>query len=83
MGLSFSVPSGSKPQPSLRNIFKELKEDLGIERTNTDLTDWAEQGVLLLNAVLTVREASPASHGGKGWEQFTDAVIHLLSEKRE
>ncbi|MDD2693433.1 MAG: uracil-DNA glycosylase [Candidatus Gracilibacteria bacterium] len=83
MGLSFSVPSGSKPQPSLRNIFKELQDDLGKNRTNTDLTDWAEQGVLLLNAVLTVREASPASHGGKGWEQFTDSVIRLLSEKRE
>ena len=83
MGLSFSVPSGSKPQPSLRNIFKELQADLGKNRTNTDLTDWAEHGVLLLNAVLTVREASPASHGGKGWEQFTDSVIHLLSEKRE
>lgn len=56
MGLSFSVPNGNKPQPSLRNIFKELKEDLGITRTNTDLSDWAEQGVLLLNAVLTVRQ---------------------------
>lgn len=56
MGLSFSVPNGSKQQPSLRNIFKELKNDLGIERTKTDLTDWAEQGILLLNAVLTVRE---------------------------
>ncbi len=56
MGLSFSVPNGIKPQPSLRNIFKELKNDLGIERTKTDLTDWAEQGILLLNAVLTVRE---------------------------
>lgn len=83
MGLSFSVPNGSKPQPSLRNIFKELKNDLGIERTKTDLTDWAEQGILLLNAVLTVREWAPASHGGKWWEQFTDAVIHTLSEKRE
>lgn len=83
MGLSFSVPSGSKPQPSLRNIFKELQEDLGITRTNTDLTDWAEQGVLLLNAVLTVRQWVPASHGGKGWENFTDAAIHTLSEKRE
>lgn len=83
MGLSFSVPSGSKPQPSLRNIFKELESDLGIKRTDTDLTDWAEQGVLLLNAVLTVEQGSPASHHGKGWERFTDTVIHLLSEKRE
>lgn len=56
MGLSFSVPNGSKPQPSLRNIFKEIESDLGIVRTQTDLSDWAEQGVLLLNAVLTVRQ---------------------------
>ena len=56
MGLSFSVPNGSKTQPSLRNIFKELESDLALKRTNTDLTDWAEQGVLLLNTVLTVRE---------------------------
>lgn len=83
MGLSFSVPTGSKPQPSLRNIFKELESDIWIHREQTDLTDWAEQGILLLNAVLTVREASPASHGWKGWEQFTDRVIHLLSEKKE
>ncbi len=65
MGLSFSVPTGSKPQPSLRNIFKELASDMGITRTETDLTDWAEQGVLLLNAVLTVREGVPASHKDK------------------
>jgi uracil-DNA glycosylase len=65
MGLSFSVPDGSKMQPSLRNIFKELDSDLGIKRTHTDLTDWAEQGVLLLNAVLTVRQGEPASHQGK------------------
>ncbi len=56
MGLSFSVPNGSKTQPSLRNIFKELESDLALKRTNTDLTDWAEQGVLLLNTVLTVRQ---------------------------
>ncbi len=83
MGLSFSVPSGSKPQPSLRNIFKELESDLWITRTETDLTDWAEQGILLLNAVLTVEQGSPASHQGKGWENFTDATIRILSEKRE
>lgn len=83
MGLSFSVPNGNKPQPSLRNIFKELKDDLGVVRTNTDLTDWARQGVLLLNAVLTVQEWSPASHGGKGWENFTDAAIRALSDNRE
>lgn len=65
MGLSFSVPNGSKAQPSLQNIFKELESDLVIKRTATDLTDWADQGVLLLNSVLTVRSGSPASHQGK------------------
>lgn len=82
MGLSFSVPNWSKAQPSLKNIFKELKSDLGIERIDTDLSDWAEQGVLLLNAVLTVRQWLPASHQGKWWEVFTDTVIHTLSERR-
>ncbi len=62
MGLSFSVPNGSKPQPSLRNIFRELASDLSVERTGTDLSDWAEQGVLLLNAVLTVESGQAASH---------------------
>lgn len=83
MGLSFSVPSGSKPQPSLRNIFKELESDLWIHRTNTDLSDWAEQWVLLLNSVLTVREGEPASHKEKWWEVFTDSVIHTISEKKQ
>lgn len=83
MGLSFSVPDGSKPQPSLRNIFKELESDIWVKRVKTDLTDWAEQGVLLLNAVLTVRQWSPASHQGKWWEHFTDAAIRSLSEGRE
>ncbi len=83
MGLSFSVPSGSKPQPSLRNIFKELASDIETTRTDTDLSDWASEWVLLLNAVLTVREWEPASHGGKWWEAFTDAAIHALSEGRE
>ena len=83
MGLSFSVPDGSKAQPSLQNIFKELKADLGMERTKTDLTDWAEQGVLLLNSVLTVRNGQPASHRGQGWETFTDAAIKTLSDGRE
>ncbi len=83
MWLSFSVPDGSRLQPSLRNIFKELESDLGISRKNTDLTDWAEQGVLLLNSVLTVRSSEPASHAGKWWEIFTDAVIRILSEKKE
>lgn len=83
MGLSFSVPTGSKAQPSLQNIFKELESDLGVRRTDTDLTDWAEQGVLLLNSVLTVRSGEPASHRGKGWETFTDAAIKALSDQRE
>ena len=83
MGLSFSVPTGNKPQPSLRNIFTELKSDLWIDRNDTNLTDWAEQWVLLLNAVLTVREGLPASHQGKWWEIFTDRVIELISEKKE
>ena len=65
MGLSFSVPNGSKAQPSLQNIFKELSSDLGITRTNTDLSDWSKQGVLLLNSVLTVRSGEAASHKGK------------------
>lgn len=83
MGLSFSVPIGSKPQPSLTNIFKELESDLSIKRTNTDLTDWAEQWVLLLNAVLTVEQGKPASHREKGWETFTNAVIRTISKERE
>lgn len=83
MGLSFSIPDGTKAQPSLKNIFKELESDTWGKRTKTDLTDWAEQGVLLLNAVLTVREWEPASHQKMGWENFTDAAILALSQKRE
>ena len=83
MGLAFSVPNWSKMQPSLRNIFKELESDLGITRIQTDLTDWAEQWVLLLNTVLTVREWEPASHQKMGWENFTDATITALSRHRE
>ena len=83
MWLSFSVPNGSKAQPSLRNIFKELESDTGIKRIHTDLTDWAEQGVLLLNSVLTVREGEPASHKNRWWEIFTDSVIRIISEKKE
>jgi uracil-DNA glycosylase len=65
MGLSFSIPDGTKAQPSLKNILKELESDTGMRRTQTDITDWAEQGVLLLNSVLTVRASEPASHAGK------------------
>ena len=83
-GLSFSVPKGVVQPPSLRNIFKELKGDLGIVAPSSGtLTSWAEQGVLLLNALLTVEANSPASHAGKGWEQFTDAIIAaLITQKR-
>ena len=82
MGLAFSIHSGVKVQPSLKNIFKELQSDTGIVRTESDLSDWALQGVLLLNSTLTVRSGAAASHAGKGWETFTDAVIHELSEQK-
>ena len=84
MGLSFSVPPGVAQPPSLVNIFGELSSDLGLPSPTTgDLTPWAEHGVLLLNSVLTVAPRSPASHAGKGWEQFTDRVIAELSTRRE
>ena len=84
MGLSFSVPKGVKPPPSLVNIFKELKSDIGLPiPTNGDLTPWANQGVLLLNAVLTVRENEPASHAKIGWMHFTDAVIKKISDEKK
>ena len=83
-GLSFSVWDGVKIPPSLRNIYKELKTDLGIEDSNSgNLEAWAKQGVLLLNATLTVEAANAGSHQNKGWEDFTDAVIKLLSEEKE
>jgi uracil-DNA glycosylase len=79
-GLSFSVRAGVRIPPSLRNVFTELAEDLGIPPpVSGDLTGWARQGVLLLNAVLTVRAAAAASHAGKGWEAFTDATIRALN----
>ena len=80
-GLSFSVQSGVRIPPSLMNIYKELANDLGIKPTqHGTLTRWAEQGVLLLNSVLTVEAGKAASHQGKGWERFTDAVIKLLND---
>lgn len=83
-GLSFSVRDGVKLPPSLRNIYKELTADLGVPAAaGGDLTPWADQGVLLLNAVLTVRAGQPGSHAGKGWEEFTDAAIRALAAKRE
>ena len=84
MGLSFSVPDGVKPPPSLENIFKELHSDIGMSIPHTgNLTKWAEQGVFLLNAILTVRAKEPASHQKIGWQQFTDRVIQILSDEKE
>lgn len=83
-GLSFSVPEGVPFPPSLQNIFKEIQFDLGKPMPPTgDLTRWAEQGVLLLNATLTVRAHQTASHQRHGWEQFTDAAIRALNAERE
>lgn len=83
-GLSFSVPEGIKLPPSLRNIFKEIEADLGISMSASgDLTAWTEQGVLLLNATLTVEQAAAGSHQKKGWEEFTDAAIRALNEQRQ
>ncbi len=84
-GLSFSVIEGVRNPPSLQNIYKELESDLGtpVDTSSGDLTRWAKQGVLLLNSTLTVRASEPGSHQEKGWEQFTDAAIQALSDKRE
>lgn len=84
-GLCFSVQSGIKPPPSLVNIFKEIRDDLGIpmSTTNGNLEKWAKQGVLLLNATLTVRASQAGSHQGKGWEQFTDEVIKQIAKNTE
>lgn len=83
-GLSFSIADErAKFPPSLRNIFKELQSDLGVGRTNKNLTDWATQGVLMLNTVLTVEEGEAGSHRKHGWEQFTDAVIEAINQKQE
>ncbi len=83
-GLCFSVKKGIEKPPSLINIFKELESDLGITPPNHgELTQWAQNGVMLLNSVLTVREANAGSHRGKGWEIFTDRAISLLNERSE
>ena len=81
MGLSFSVRRGVRTPPSLRNIFKELEDDLGIKRVDTDLSDWAKQGVFLLNTVLTVEKDRANSHKDIGWEIFTDYVIKQINDK--
>lgn len=81
-GLSFSVQNGLKLPPSLNNIYKELTTDIGTKPTvNGNLEPWAKQGVLLLNAVLTVEQANANAHANKGWEQFTDSIIKLVSQK--
>jgi len=83
-GLSFSVREGVRVPPSLRNVFKELRDDLGVPMpAGGDLTPWARRGVLLLNAVLTVRAGKAGSHAAKGWEEFTDAVIRVLDARDE
>lgn len=83
-GLSFSVLPGVKPPPSLMNMYKELKDDLGIDiPAHGNLESWARQGLLMLNTSLTVEAATPMSHSKIGWEQFTDAVIRTISEKKE
>lgn len=83
-GLSFSVPDGVPAPPSLKNIFKEIETDLGIRMSGyPNLEKWARQGVLMLNAVLTVRSGEAASHSKAGWEQFTDAVIKCISDRSE
>jgi uracil-DNA glycosylase len=84
-GLCFSVEDKNQPiPPSLRNIYKELKTDVGVQPPNhANLTSWAMQGILMLNVVLTVREGESNSHKNKGWEIFTDEIIRLVSEKRE
>lgn len=82
-GLAFSVQGDTRRPPSLDNIFKELDSDLGIKRTNNNLTDWANQGVMLLNTVLTVERGKAFSHANHGWETFTDTVISKLNERKE
>jgi uracil-DNA glycosylase len=81
MGLSFSVNDGIKLPPSLKNIYKELFEDLGVTKLSGDLTDWTKEGVLLLNSTLTVVKDTPASHAKLGWDKFTDEIIKKVNEK--
>ena len=83
-GLSFSAADGVRIPPSLKNIYKEIEADIGTKQPDSgNLERWAKQGVLLLNATLTVEKSKPGSHQGRGWEQFTDAVIKKISDKRE
>lgn len=82
-GLSFSVLDGVRRPPSLDNIFKELYNDIGIKRTNNNLSDWTKEGVLLLNSIMTVIKDKPLSHKGEGWEIFTDNIIKYLNEREK
>lgn len=82
-GLCFSVPKGVKAPPSLVNIFKEIKDDVGIDNQSPNLINWAKQGVLLLNTSLTVREGQANSHSNKGWEILTDNIIKKLNEREK
>lgn len=82
-GLSFSVKEGISMPPSLQNIFKELYNDLGIKRNKSDLTDWAKEGVLLLNSIMTVEKDKPLSHKDRGWEIFTDNIISKLNDRED
>ena len=82
-GLSFSVKEGVSMPPSLQNIFKELYSDLGIKRVKSDLTDWAKEGVLLLNSIMTVEKDRPLSHKDKGWEIFTDTIRSKLNDRED
>ena len=82
-GLSFSVNNNIPNPPSLQNIFKELEDDLGIKRDKSDLSDWAKEGVLLLNSIMTVEKDKPLSHKEKGWEIFTDNIIKYLNDRED
>lgn len=82
-GLSFSVLEGVRRPPSLDNIFKELYSDLGVKRTNNNLSDWAKQGILLLNSIMTVIKDKPLSHKSRGWEIFTDNIIKYLNDREK
>ena len=82
-GLSFSVNNNIPNPPSLQNIFKELEDDLGIKRDKSDLSDWAKEGVLLLNSIMTVEKDRPLSHKEKGWETFTDNIIRYLNDRED
>jgi len=83
MGLAFSVQKNQPLPKSLINIFKELETDLGIKNTNGDLSHWAQQGVFMMNTLMTVRESQPMSHQGKGWETFTDKILKSLGEREK